>query len=138
MGTGTVVHGALGTLSGWSRNRPQFPQVSVAPAIGVVATAATIGSTNESSAENNRLMRHMAANRPTRRPRVVIPTVTPWSRCLLRGLYISGPAVAELALCPLGRHSAADEVCRRVVVDTAVALEDDGVLGAVEGEQRAV
>src|ERR1700761_5164902 len=130
MGTGTVVHCALGALSGWARNRPQFPQVSVAPAvgaIGMVATAATIGSTNESSAENNRLMRHMAANRPTRRPRVVIPMVTPWSRCLLRGLYISGPAVAGLALCPLGRHSAADEVCRRVVVDTAVALEDDRV-----------
>ena len=49
------------------------------------ATAATIGNTNESSAENNRLMRHMAANRPTRRPRAVIPMVTPWSRYLLRG-----------------------------------------------------
>src|ERR1700739_2926677 len=114
MGTGTVGHCALGTLSGWSRNRPQFPQVSVAPAIGVVATAATIGSTHESSAENNRLMRHMAANRPQRPTRAVTPMVPPWARFLLRGLYISGPAVAELALCPLGRHSAADEVCRRV------------------------
>src|ERR1700722_615183 len=138
MGTGTVVHCALGTSSGWVRNRPPLPQVSDAPAIGVVAMAATIGSTNESSAENNRLMRHMAANRPTRRPRVVIPMVTPWSRYLLRGLHVSGPAVAELALCSLGRHSATDEVCRRVVVDTAFALEDDCVLGAVEGEQRAV
>src|ERR1700731_1863420 len=138
MGTGMVVHCALGTSSGWLRNRPQLPQVRVAAANGVVATAATIGSTKESSAESNRLMRHMAANRPTRRPRVVIPMVTRWSRYLLRGLYVSSPAVAELALCSLGRHSATDEVCRRVVVDTAVALEDDGVLGAVEGEQRSV
>ena len=120
------------------RNRPHLPQVSVAPAIGVVATAATIGSTNESSAENNRLMRHMAANRPTRRPTGSDPNGhTLVSLSPARSL-VSSPAVAELALCSLGRHSATDEVCRRVVVDAAVALEDDRVLGAVEGEQRAV
>ena len=48
-----------------------------APVTGVQATAAAIDSTNESSAEHSRLMRHMAVNRGMRRPQAVIPLVTP-------------------------------------------------------------
>ena len=44
---------------------------------GVNAIAVAIDNPHESSAELNRLMRHMAVNRGMRRPQAVIPLVTP-------------------------------------------------------------
>jgi hypothetical protein len=107
-----VAHCALGTSPGLLMIWLQLPQFScgaddgcgtaelgvgpapysgVAPVTGVQATAAAIDATKESSAVNSRLMRHMAVNRCMRRPQAVIPLVTPWSRYLPCGPYVSIP-----------------------------------------------
>src|SRR5262249_26637929 len=84
---------------------------------------------NETSAAFNGLRRDMA---------VIVTAPNTRGDAKRSRLDFDAGRPGRLTLGAAGRRGAADQIRRHVVVNAAVALEDDRVLGPVEGEQRAV